>query len=134
MQKFILPLFCFLFLLGACSPVYTTDYRFTTPPTEKGKICANNCLDKMNACTATCKQQESECRHIESLRSENAYLRYVNERRDNGKEVERSQRSFENYRSCSNDCEKSCAYTHRICHVNCGGDVVEHRYCSAFCE
>lgn len=131
----ILPLFIAMALFVAgCGPVYKTDYRFTTPPTDKGKICANNCLDKMNSCTATCGQQKSECKRIKSLEAENAYLRYVNEQQSKSQPIEKSRSHFENFSACDVGCEERCESVHRICHSNCGGNVIEHRYCTAFCD
>lgn len=130
----ILTLLLLAITITACGPVYKTEYRFQTPPTQQGKVCANNCLDKMEACKANCRTSIAECKRIKSLEAENAYLHYVNERRADGKEVEKTKRSFENFSGCNLKCEEGCESVHRICHSNCGGNVVEHRYCTAFCD
>lgn len=120
--------------LSACGPIYKTEYRFQPPPDERGRICANACLDKMQSCQSSCKTQNTECRHIKSLEAENAYLHYVNERQREDKEVEKSKRDFENYSDCNTGCSEQCESIHRICHMNCGGNVTETRYCTAFCD
>lgn len=133
MKKILSLVILFLFT-HSCSPVYRTTYQFESPTTEKGRVCANNCLDKLRTCQNSCNTQRSECRRIQDLKAENAYLRYVNDRQREGQEVERERRHFENYNVCDNKCETQCESVQRICHVNCGGKVTANRYCSAFCE
>ncbi|MCD8496705.1 MAG: hypothetical protein LRZ85_00590 [Alphaproteobacteria bacterium] len=123
-----------LLLICACGPIYDTQYRYETPPTAEGKICASSCIDKLNTCSANCKTEEANCRHIKSLEAKNAYLEYVNERQRKGEKVKKSQSDFEYYGSCSNSCQDDCENVHRICHSTCGGNVVEHRTCTAFCN
>lgn len=121
-------------LLSGCSPVYKTQYQFSAPTTDEGKVCANNCLDKLQSCQNACKVQEAECRHIETLKGENAYLRYVNERQAKGEHVDKSVTHFQNFSKCKNNCQTECKNHHRICHVNCGGYVTESEVCVAFCD
>ncbi len=135
MPRFACIAFFAVLALSACGPVYKTDYHLTTPPTQEGKICANNCLDKKAACQATCRADEAECKHIKALEAENAWLRYREERREQGRELKKTKSSFENYSACnSSNCLENCESFHRVCHSNCGGDVVEHTVCTAFCE
>jgi len=121
-------------LISACGPVYKTDYRFQTPPTAQGKVCAQGCLDKMQSCQNACRAEQAECRHLQSLKAENAYLRYVTERQRTNQEIKKNQSDFESFSACNTDCDDQCAAVQRICHVNCGGNVTETRYCTAFCD
>ncbi len=119
---------------AACKPLYKTEYRFEAPPTSEGRVCANNCLNKLDTCAANCRSQEAECRRIKSLEAENDYLYYVNEQLHQGLPVEKEKRDFEHYGDCSTNCEDQCSFSHRLCHTNCGGQVIEHVYCWAFCD
>lgn len=123
-----------MLLVTACGPVYKTSYSFAPPPTAEGRQCAQSCLQTHNECKAQCEVKKTQCREIESLKAENAYLKYVAEQKDKGKEVERTQSSFADYGQCDTGCEENCAFSHRVCHVNCGGNVTERRYCTAFCD
>ncbi len=137
MPKLFLPLmalFAVLVLAAACSPVYQTDYRFSSPPTEQGKQCANNCLDKLDHCLASCRSTEAQCRNTKNLEAEVEYLRYVNRQQKDGKPVELGKHDFTNYGECSTGCEDQCNHQQRICHVNCGGQITETKYCTAFCD
>ena len=131
-MKYIIPLLAFWVV--SCGPVYKTDYRFTTPPTSEGKLCANSCLDKMQYCKSTCKNEELQCEKIATLESENAYYRYLEERRQLGRPIKKDRSDFA--RSCpsASSCTKECDQTQRICHSNCGGNIIETRTCQAFCD
>lgn len=135
MKKFGSIIILSLFIVVGCSPIYKTDYRFTTPPTEQGKMCAASCLDKQTTCNAYCKITESDCERIKELEAENDYLRYVEEQKRQKKPIEKEQWEFKSYRSCNiESCESKCAETQRICHSSCGGNVIESKYCTAFCD
>lgn len=123
-----------LLIFSACSPVYKTDYRFLTPETDQGKVCANTCLDKLTICRSSCYTKNLECKRIKDLEAENEYLKYINRRQRDKKPIEKDIKDFKNYGSCNTSCNAQCDSTHRICHSNCGGDIVEHTYCTAFCD
>lgn len=135
--KLLFPLIAALIVTVSCSPIYKTDYRFASPPTPVGKMCATSCVDKMQICKANCTTQESNCQRIEDLRTENAYLKYVEEQRKDKKLIEKDQSDFTRYSSCSStlsSCKNECESAQRICHSSCGGNVIEHKYCTAFCD
>lgn len=131
---FIFTALCFSIFLGACGPIYQTTYRYQAPVTSEGRMCANSCLDKMSACKSQCETEAAQCRHIKSLEGENAYLRYLNEQKTKGAKADKTLINFQDFSSCSNGCQERCENVHRICHVNCGGDVLEERRCTAFCD
>ena len=134
-MKIITILAAAMLILAGCGPVYTTDYKMVPPDTEEGRYCANNCLMAQRNCTQSCGHEVRQCQENERLRGENKYMRYVREREKAGKEIKRSEDSFINDYHCDDDdCAESCAEDYRICHTNCGGQVIPHTYCSAFCE
>ncbi len=135
MNKFrALCLFSLVFMISGCGPSYKTTYRFSAPPTDIGKTCARSCLEELQACRATCKKEISDCKNIQDLKADNDYLQYANDRLREGKEVDKQKYQFRSYSSCNMNCEDGCESSHRICHVNCGGDVIEQTICTARCD
>ncbi len=121
--------------LAACSPVYKTDYRFTTPPDDIGKMCAVGCLDKLSACKAHCQIDQSNCKRIADLKGENRYLEYVAKQKEKGKPIKKSKSYFTSYAFCNTaTCDQKCEESQRICHSSCGGNIIEERRCTAFCD
>ena len=137
MKNFLALFFCcgLVLTISACGPVYKTEYSFTAPSTQAGKTCANQCLDARQSCYNLCNNNEQECRDKAALDAKLAYLEYANTRLLSNKEIDRNLSSFENYSHCAaKSCEAQCADSHRICHVNCGGGVLEKTYCTSFCD
>jgi hypothetical protein len=132
--KIFTSLFSLIFIIS-CGPIYKSDYRYVAPTSQQGKQCANTCLATMDACKSQCSTKEAQCRHIARLEGENAYLHYVNARQAQNLSVDKRKRDFYHYGQCNfNSCKEQCEESHRICHVNCGGNVLEDRRCVAFCD
>lgn len=124
-----------LLAVAACGPVYTTEYEMIPPNTQEGRFCANNCLMAQNNCSQSCSLESQRCELDDRRHAEREYDEYVRKREKEGKEIKRSVSSFENSYRCDNDdCEERCGGNYRICHTNCGGQVIPRTYCSAFCE
>lgn len=122
-------------LLGTgCNPVYRTEYSLTPPPTEEGKMCSNSCLSQRSLCYDRCSTKETECRYTQKLEAGLIYLQYVSEQKRQKLPVEKDLTDFIDYSACRTGCTPLCESTHRVCHVNCGGNVLEHRYCAAHCD
>lgn len=135
--KLLFPLIAVMMFLSSCSPIYKTDYSFGPPPSPQGNMCASSCVDKMQLCKSNCKVQEASCREIGALQAENDYLRYVEEQRNQKKPIEKDRSDFSSYNGCSSklsSCQKQCDHAHRVCHSSCGGEIVERKYCTAFCD
>jgi hypothetical protein len=124
-----------LFFITACGPVYQTDYQIVPPQDNMGRMCANNCLLSMQNCQQTCRIEESHCTERARLMERNEYLEYVTVQTASGKPVKRNAPTARRYYDCSQDaCYGSCTNSYHICHTNCGGQIVPHTYCTAFCE
>ncbi|MCE2926786.1 MAG: hypothetical protein LW823_03970 [Rickettsiales bacterium] len=125
-----------LMVLVACGPVYQTTYEIVPPPTQSGRMCANNCLLAKQNCDQQCQIQRQQCEEIERLRAQSDYLSYLNQQNREGRPIKKDQSDF--YRgsfACQRDtCEENCGTNYRICHTNCGGQVIPHTACTAFCE
>jgi hypothetical protein len=133
MKKF--KLLILIGLLSGCGPVYQTDYQMVPPQSETGRQCANNCLLSKQNCEQTCQIQEMSCEERGRLQSRNEYLEYVAVQHAAGQPVTRREHEFQQYYNCSsNYCVASCGENYRMCHTNCGGQVVPHTYCTAFCD
>ncbi len=111
-----------MLLMASCGPLYTTEYEIIPPKTEMGSICANNCLLLKTNC-------ESQCYRISYLELQNNQLQAVNRNGDGY--------YFNNYNSFNNNngwCVNNCLANYYICHKNCGGEVITHTRCTAFCK
>ena len=133
---FLLSLLVLLLGLTACGPVYQTDYHMVPPADAMGRQCSNGCLDRMQLCKSQCTIQDQNCEQMARLEAQNTYLSYVNERQRKGKPIEHDQDDFYHYSRCggTSSCEETCDSVHRMCHTNCGGQVLERTYCTAFCQ
>jgi predicted small lipoprotein YifL len=124
-----------LALLAACGPMYQTDYQVVPPQTETGRMCANNCLLSKSNCRNNCRMQSMQCQEIERLRARSDYYSYLDNQRRSGRPAQKTEGDF--YRSYACDegsCAEQCEGDYRICHVNCGGQMIPHTYCTAFCD
>ncbi|MDX2112131.1 MAG: hypothetical protein SFW63_00105 [Alphaproteobacteria bacterium] len=122
--------------LSACGPVYETTYHFTPPPTQSGRMCANNCLLSKQNCEQQCHIQQQQCEEIERLRAQSDYQSYLNQQLREGRPAKKDISQFYRggYACAASSCDESCDATHRLCHSNCGGQVIPTTTCTAFCE
>lgn len=131
-------LFILLFLmpiLVSCGPIYDTQYKYSAPPTSAGKACAVGCLDTMSACKVKCEINQAECEKQKTLEMDRDYLGYLEGQKSKGEVATKDRSDFESSRSCSiSVCIMECGETHRICYSTCGGDVIQTRICTAFCD
>lgn len=124
-----------LFITTACGPVYTTDYQLIAPRTEQGRMCANNCMLASQNCKLTCQNSNLQCEQTARYRARSKFLEYKNDRLAAGKEVKRSEDSFYHTYDCgTSECDENCDAMMHSCYTTCGGQVVPHTYCSAFCK
>lgn len=132
MRIFLLAL---LSVLTACGPVMTTDFQIVPPADGQGRMCANNCLLMKDNCERDCWDQRESCEQLNQIQSNLDYLGYVATRQSEGMPLKRSRSSLGGGRYCSADqCLQRCVQNYHLCHTNCGGQVIGHTYCSAFCE
>lgn len=125
--------------LAACGPVgplYETHYELVPPPTDMGRMCANNCLMAQQNCRQTCALQAQQCEQMNHLQAQNDYQQYVIQRQHEKKEIKRGPDSFYYGGSCGGDygCEQRCQGDQHLCHTNCGGHVIPRTMCVANCQ
>jgi hypothetical protein len=134
-MKIILVAMLSLLALSACGPVYQTQYEIVPPQGNSARMCANNCLLSKTNCRQSCQIQNNQCEEIERLRAQSDYLSYLNQQNREGRPAKKSERDFYSGYQCSNDsCEENCDQDFQICHTNCGGQIIPHTICTAFCN
>ncbi len=121
--------------LSACGPIYETQYNMVAPPTEMGRMCANNCMMMRQTCQQSCESQSSQCEMIANLQAREDYRDYVREREAAGKLIKKKRSDFIHTSQCdADDCHARCESDYRVCYMNCGGQVIPVTRCTAFCE
>lgn len=125
-----------LFILASCGPVMQTSYEIVPPTGRQGHLCANNCLLAKTNCDQTCLLGQMNCRaRAERWESQNEFLQYLAVQGTDGRPVYYPYRRSTRYYDCSTRfCEARCMNNYHICHTNCGGKVIPHTYCTAFCN
>lgn len=115
-------------LLGACGPIYQTEYRYQPPLDEQGR-----------ACVAHCEAGKSQCRVNADLRAENRQLKCESAARDDYERCLFNAKGDSSKTSClRRRCSEpaasdSCAADHRVCFESCGGVVQSQQVCSFNC-
>lgn len=124
-----------LLLLTACGPVMTTEFEIVPPADQQGRMCANNCLIMKDNCEKECWDQRQSCEMMNQMQSNIDYLSYAAARNAANMPLKRGPNDFGGGRYCSADqCLQRCTQNYNVCHTNCGGKVIPHTYCTAFCE
>lgn len=119
-------------LLAACGPIYQTHYTYQPPVSWRGRQCVNQCLSQKSFCESACQSAYQRCTIREDRIAAREYRAYVREQNRMHKPVTKSPGEFGDYSACSRSC--SCDTNYRQCYSNCGGQVIPHRKCVAFCK
>ncbi|WP_237111386.1 hypothetical protein [Neorickettsia findlayensis] len=120
------------------NPVYSTSYSFIPPKSQSGRECANKCLLAKQMC-------QSACEKIHDTRTANILINIGNkekkEKHDSLDEFhELNKREMAEYRREIKEearyerCRDSCNDDHRLCHTNCGGEVIAKTMCIRNCD
>jgi hypothetical protein len=120
--------------LGGCGPQFTTEYEIVPPASDTGRMCANNCLLVKDQCEHSCWSQQQQCEQMSTLQENLDYMTYVAGRQAAGAPIKRDRSSFNSYRCDSGGCLDRCTQNFNVCHTNCGGRIIPHTYCTAFCD
>lgn len=121
-------------LVAACGPIYGTKYEFLSPRDPQGGACVAQCQQSKDNCQTSCQSDYDACLSHEDRDGRENYQRYVRERQREKKPAERSEQSFINHYHCSNSCDSRCNSYYRGCYESCGGLVIPHKACVAFCD
>jgi len=120
------------FALTGCGPVYETSYSYKPPKNWAGRKCTNRCLSRRSFCNMRCRRNYNICRSdaLEDARPE--FRAYVREQRHQRLPIVKSLSDFADFGTCQRGC--GCTINYRQCYSNCGGQVITHRVCVAFCD
>lgn len=122
----------FSLLLTSCGPIYSTTYTYVPPKTKHGQRCANRCLEQKSTCTTNCNMVHQACRMEADAVAQPAYQDYLRAQRKAGQAPVRRLSDFADYGNCGGDC--GCGDTYNQCFTNCGGKIIPHTVCTAFCD
>lgn len=125
-----------LALLGACGPIYDTQYSLIPPTSVEGRRCVGQCQQNRTICRQSCTIGQQACLNDARSRAMYEYQAYVNRQTREKKPIKRSVGSFENSYACgTNSCEDRCEANYRDCFGGlCGGQVLAQKVCTAFCD
>jgi hypothetical protein len=124
-----------LLLTSACAPQLVTQYEIVPPQSDNGRYCANGCLNGKSMCEQSCFDQQGVCEQQNRIAGQLDYLSYVVGRQADDRPIKRSPDSFRGHQYCSAEaCLERCTQNYNVCHTNCGGKVIPHTTCAAFCE
>ena len=118
--------------LASCAPVYQTTYQYVPPHSSRGVACINRCLQHKSSCNSRCSRQKLACHADADYAAKPAFKDYIKQQRKNKLPINKDISDFANYSSCDSDC--ACSNDYRQCYTNCGGHVIPHTQCVAFCK
>jgi len=119
------------FILTACGPIYETHYTYQPPHARGGKMCLNQCIQTRELCRMRCESAGAACRERSRMEAMIDYSNYRADREAAHLPMDRTFSSFYDDFGCWQHC--SCAEPYNACYRNCGGRVIPHRECVAFC-
>lgn len=120
----------------ATGPIYSTSYTFVPPKGKEGETCANECLVVKQRCQEVCYQTDSNqiadalINMIGEVKKEKEDLSFHEEFVEKGRRREAERFKRKKY----TDCLKACDSNHRLCHTNCGGEVIANVKCIGNCN
>lgn len=129
---FIFSIMALVGMLTACGPIYNTEYSFVPPKSDIAKMCTAQCIQGKNDCEQSCRVDNDNCRMRAQQNAMFEYKQYKEDRKRMGLPINKSVNDFDRSSSCSNSCR--CESTYRACYSACGGEVLEHKVCVAFCD
>lgn len=118
--------------LTACGPIYNVSYQYKPPHRNKARRCIVACQRNKLMCQRNASQQYDRCEDRALRSAQASYHAYrVNQRRSH-QPVKRNLDDFKYDWGCSSG--NNCDADYRQCYVTCGGTVITHRTCVAFCD
>ncbi|MDF1795543.1 MAG: hypothetical protein P1U63_03290 [Coxiellaceae bacterium] len=118
--------------LTGCGPIYKTSYTYQPPKSNKARRCVVACQRNRLLCEQNAQENYQRCEDRASSAAEEAYHEYAVNQRRTHQPVDRSVSDFTQDWSCSSG--NRCAAMYRQCYSTCGGTVITHRVCTAFCD
>ncbi|KJV69117.1 hypothetical protein [Candidatus Neoehrlichia procyonis] len=145
-------LYCIMFSLVSCYPIYETQVDYTPPATEQGKKCIIECGFIKNNCYRQCQKQVNECEFKEKLYNiPSSVINIVKDTNNSNKSADNNKNNNNNSNStititktiskedkksiCNiNNCNRLCRNDYNLCYTDCGGKVTFNEVCTYFCD
>lgn len=119
-------------LLTGCGPIYKREYAYVPPHSKMGGFCISQCIQNQTMCEQMSQMNVENCRARSERDAYPRYNAYVNERIAKGKPIKRTVNDF-NYDFCASNT-LNCKTAFNTCYTACGGQILEHKECIAFCN
>jgi hypothetical protein len=131
LKALFLTIACFTLLYG-CGPVYETSYSFKAPKDSNGAMCVMQCSNTKQLCRRLCSTDDQNCKEMAHEQARFEYEAYLSKQRISGLPINRDLNSFYDPLQCSRS-QCHCEEDYRACYSMCGGKVITHKKCVAFC-
>lgn len=119
-------------LMTGCAPIYQTKYSYIPPKSYRGQMCTNQCLSQKSSCQNNARMLNQACRMQANAVAEQAYRAYLKRMRKQNKTPRQNIGDFADYSGCNSS--GGCETNYRQCFTSCGGRVIAHTVCVAFCN
>lgn len=120
-------------LLSACGPIYQTSYDYIPPKSQNGKMCLMQCQQSKMLCQQSCDLKQQACRADAQRNATFAYENYRQQQENQHQPINKTVQDFYSDFECSrSSC--TCEDDYRTCFTTCGGKVLAHQQCVAFCD
>lgn len=117
------------FTLASCGPIYNTTYSYHPPASLEGRQCVNDCLAQKSHCSIRCQRDYEQCNFAAQDEARHEYNEW---QRAHSGDHSRDPSYFVDNSQCNQDC--GCNSDYNQCYANCGGAVIPHTTCVAFCN
>jgi len=123
-----------LFLAG-CGPMYDTYYTYQAPQSIQGRQCIITCQQARTVCRSAKMTEENMCQSRAEQDARFQYAEYRSHQRAIGKPVTKDLNYFYNGFGCGGGMTDfpGCTANFNDCYTMCGGRVLVHKRCVAFC-
>ena len=138
---FALPLVALASALAACQPVIRTSYGFEPPADAKTRACVDQCLKTNTRCWRSCDLSTPNCGDptlypggtLSGQEAPGPVPAYKTPfTRFGGPDTDCA--DLEPVIQSGRLCKDACDGQYRQCYARCGGTVIPHPVCAAFCE
>lgn len=120
--------------LSGCGPIYTTRYTYEAPRGNNAHMCLMQCNQVRSMCQQMCSMKSSNCKAQAQQLAQQSYEQYATQRQLEHKKVKKTVNDFYDPFSCGNTDNCHCTENYNGCFSACGGQVIAHRVCTAFCN
>lgn len=119
--------------LTGCVPINTVSYNYKPPKSMGGRRCIVRCDQNRLICERNNQHSYDHCERRADRSAKYAYHAYVMNQRRSHQPVHRNFNDFKEDWSCSLN-SGVCTDRYRQCYSICGGEVIKHSKCIAFCK